>query len=56
MLMEQKLKLMAGKQFKFFSKERMKKVGLVAFLFFLIKGILWLVLGGSLISFLFVDL
>ena len=51
--MEQKSKLMAVKKFKFFFKDKMKTIGLVAFLFFLIKGILWLILGGSLISFLF---
>mgnify|MGYP004410204375 CR=1 FL=1 len=51
MLTELKLKLMADKQSNFSLKNKIKTLGIAAFLFFLIKGILWLVIGGSLISF-----
>ena len=51
MSMEPKLKLMADKQSKSPLIKKLKTFGIVAFLFFLIKGILWLVIGGSLISF-----
>tara|TARA_B100000427_G_C15318653_1_gene511462 strand:+ start:18 stop:182 length:165 start_codon:yes stop_codon:yes gene_type:complete len=53
--MELKLKLMADKQFKFFSNKNFKKIGFAAFLFFLIKGIAWLIFGGSLITIFVVD-
>ena len=51
MSMEPKLKLMVDKKSKFSFKKKLRTLGIAAFLFFLIKGILWLVIGGSLISY-----
>ena len=44
-----------AKQFKFLQSERLpdwvKKLGLIGFLFFLIKGLLWLIVPALLIYF-----
>ena len=58
MLMEQRSRLMAVKLFKYLdyikiSKINKKKTGLVLFLFFLIKGIAWLLVGYFGISYFF---
>ena len=55
MSMVQRLKLMAGKQYNFFSKKKLKKFGWIAFTFFLLKGFLWLILGGSILSMMFIS-
>jgi len=56
--MEQRSRLMAVKLFKYLdyikiSKINIKKTGLVLFLFFLIKGIAWLLVGYFGISYFF---
>ncbi len=58
MLMEQRSRLMAVKLSKYLdyikiSKINIKKTGLVLFLFFLFKGIAWLLVGYFGISYLF---
>ena len=58
MLMEQRSRLMAVKLFKYLdymknSKINLKKTGLVLFLFFLIKGIAWLLVGYFGINYFF---
>ena len=47
---------MVDKKYKFFKSKKFKVLGTAAFLFFLIKGILWLILGGSLITFYILSL
>ena len=58
MLMEQRSRLMAVKLSKYLdyikiSKNNIKKTGLVLFLFFLFKGIAWLLVGYLGISYFF---
>jgi hypothetical protein len=47
--MEQKSKLMVDRLFNI--KGNLKYIGIGAFLFFLIKGIIWLIIGGTLLNY-----